>query len=180
MYPGWRAAAATGGKAMRVLRDGLLLLGFIGLTTFSSEAGEAGLFKQEARTVHYRLELQIGPTEKMLTPADAAASDQTTGEVMVGGDMSMTGMPMDMGDVRHLEVHVYPLDKGEAVTDANVTIAVTNTASRNAEDVPVAKMYGIKEGLADTNNVSLPAASYTIEVTVNGEKAEFALTIPAS
>jgi hypothetical protein len=44
-------------------------------------------------------------------------------------------------------------------------------------------MYAIKEGPSDThygNNVSWPAGSYRVSVTVNGEKAEFTVAVPAS
>ncbi len=44
-------------------------------------------------------------------------------------------------------------------------------------------MYGIKEGIPDThygNNVSLPPGNYTVAITVNAEKAEFTVTVPAS
>ena len=102
---------------------------------------------------------------------------------MVSGEMSMMGMSMDMGDTRHLEVHVFTLDKGEIVADAKVAIAVTSTNPKKVEDVSVAKMYGVKEGRSDThygNDVSLPPGSYTVVVIVNGEKAEFTVAIPAS
>ena len=104
------------------------------------------------------------------------------------GDVSMVGMPMAMmsmapGEMRHLEVHVFSLDKGQIVTDAKVAIAVTGANSKKVEDVSVAKMYGVKEGPSDShygNNVSLPPGSYSIAITVNGEKAEFTVAIPAS
>ena len=138
--------------------------------------------KSEAQTAHYRLELQIGPTEKMFMPADVAAKHLTDGEVMVGGSMSPMGMSMDMADTRHLEVHAHSLEGGKAVTDADVAIAVTNSDTKKVEDVPAAKMYGIKEGPSDThfgNNVSMPPGSYRIDVTLNGEKAEFNVVVPA-
>ena len=104
---------------------------------------------------------------------------------MVGGKMSMAmgGTSMDMGDTRHLEVHVYALDSGKVVTEAHVAIAVTDRSSKKVDEVAIAKMYGIKEGIPDThygNNVSLPPGTYSIVVTVNGEKAAFAGAIPAS
>ena len=163
-------------------RNVALVLGLIGAVA-SPAAAELALIKQEASTVHYRLELQIGPTEKMFRAAEVAATHPTEGEMMVGGGMSMMGMSMDMGDTRHLEVHVYALDNGKIATDANVAIIVTNTGSKKVEDVATAKMYGIKEGPSDThygNNVSLPPGSYGIAVTVNGETAKFAVAIPAS
>ena len=167
---------------MRIRRNGLLL-GLTGLMTSAAVAANVAPLTQEARTAHYRLDLLIGPTEKMFSPAEAAAQHPTTGEVMVSGEMSMMGMSMDMGDTRHLEVHVFTLDKGEIVADAKVAIAVTSTNPKKVEDVSVAKMYGVKEGRSDThygNDVSLPPGSYTVVVIVNGEKAEFTVAIPAS
>ena len=101
---------------------------------------------------------------------------------MVGGTMSPMRMSMDMADTRHLEIHVYALDGGKVMTDADVAIAVTNSDSKKVEDVPPAKMYGIKEGPSDThfgNNVTMAPGSYGIDVTVNGERAEFKVVIPA-
>jgi hypothetical protein len=170
---------------MHRFRNIAFFCGLIGLVGSSAVAAELATIKQEASTVRYRLDLQIGPTEKMFTTAEVAANHPTEGEVMVGGKMlmAMGGMSMDMEDTRHLEVHVYALDSGTVVTNATVAIAVTDTGSKKVEKVPVAKMYGIKEGPSDThygNNVSLPSGSYGIAVTVNGEKAEFAVAIPAS
>ena len=161
------------------------LCGLIGAIASPVAAADLTPIKQEATTANYRLELQIGPTEKMFTPANVAAQHPAEGEVMVGGKMSMAtgGMSMDMGDTRHLEVHVYALDSGTVVTNAHVAIAVTGANPKKVEDVSVAKMYGIKEGPPDThygNDVSLPPGSYSIEVTVNREKADFMVVIPAS
>jgi hypothetical protein len=170
---------------MRLFRNLRVLLAVIAAMISTAFAAEMAPLKQQAQTAHYRLELQIGPTEKMFTPKEVAAKHLTDGEVMVGGAMSMGmgGMAMDMGDTRHLEVHVYSLDKGAVVTNAKVGIVVTDTASKRAEKVSAAKMYGIKEGPSDTHygdNVSLPSGNYTVEVTVNGEKATFQITIPTA
>jgi Fe2+ transport protein len=168
---------------MRLSRDALLLLGLTGLMTSAALAANMAPLTQEARTAHYRLELMLGSTEKMFSPAEAAAQHPTDGEVMVSGGMSMMGMPMASGETRHLEVHVFSLDKGQIVTDAKVAIAVTGANPKKVEEVSVAKMYGVKEGPSDThygNNVSLPPGNYAVEITVNGEKAEFAVVIPAS
>ncbi len=99
---------------MRRLRNIAFLCGLIGLGGSSAVAAELAPIKQAATTAHYRLELQFGPTEKMFTAAEVAAKHPADGEVMVGGKMSMAvgGMSMDMGDTRHLEVHVYALDSG--------------------------------------------------------------------
>jgi len=170
---------------MHRFRKIAFLCGLIGLVGSSAVAAELALIRQQASTARCRLELQIGPTEKMFTPAEVAAKHPTEGEVMVSGKMSMTtgGMSMEMGDTRHLEVHVYALADGKVVTNAHVAIALTDASSKKADEVAIAKMYGIKEGIPDThygNNVSLPPGTYSIAVTVNGEKAAFTVAIPAS
>jgi hypothetical protein len=151
---------------------------------------EMAPLEQTIQTAHYRLELRIGPTEMMFTPNEVAAKHPSEGEVMVGGmmgtkvNMSMgMSIGMEMPNTRHLEVHVYPLGKNTAATDARVKILVTDLASKKVQPVAVAKMYGVKEGPADThygNNVDLAAGNYRIDVTANGEKAEFTVAIPAS
>jgi hypothetical protein len=153
-------------------------------------AAETTLVKQEAQTAHYRLELQIGPTEMMYMPNEVAAKHPSDGEVMVGGvmgtamNMSMgMSMGMEMPNARHLEVHVYPLGKDTAVTNAKVKILVTDLTAKKTQKVAAAKMYGIKEGPSDThygNNVELPAGNYRVDISVNGEAANFTVAIPAS
>jgi hypothetical protein len=172
---------------MRHLRGFTSLVTVTMATISTALAAEMAPLKQEAQTAHYRLELQIGPTEKMFSPQEVAAKHISDGEVMIGGGMSMGmdmgGMNMDMGDTRHLEVHVYSLKTAAVVTNAKVKILVTDLAAKKTEDVTAAKMYGIKEGPPDThygNNVKLPAGNYQVEVRVNGEKADFTVAIPAS
>jgi hypothetical protein len=170
---------------MHSARNLALLVGSMGVLTSQAASAEMVPVKQQAQTAHYRLELKIGPTEKMFTAGQVAKQQPAEGEVMVGGTMSMgmSPMSMDMGDTRHLEVHVYSLDKGAVVTDARVVIAVMNIASKKAQKVSAAKMYGIKEGPSDTHygdNVSMPPGNYGIKITVNGEKAEFTVAIPPS
>jgi hypothetical protein len=172
-------------------RNNLGMLGASMIAMMSAAiAAEMTPLKQETKTAHYRLELQIGPTEMMYMPNEVAAKHPSDGEVMVGGvmggrmNMSMgMSMGMQMPNVRHLEVHVYPVDKDTAVTNAKVKILVTDLATKKAEQIAVAKMYGIKEGTSDThygNNVDLPAGNYGVEITVNGEKADFTVAIPTS
>ncbi len=137
---------------------------------------------ERAQTVHYRLVLQIGPEEKMYSKAEAARTHPTSGEVMVSGTMG--GMPMAGGmamDMRHLEVHVYDRASGKVVTSAQCGITVTNDATKKSVVLPMAVMYGIKEGPSDWhygNNVSMPPGPYTIAVVVNGERTIFHVTIP--
>jgi hypothetical protein len=109
----------------------------MGVLASAATAAEMAPVKQGAQTAHYRLELQIGPTERMFTPEEVAKQHPADGEVMVGGMMSMGMSPMTMngGDRRHLEVHVYALDKAAAITDADVAIEATNLASKKEEMV---------------------------------------------
>ena len=134
---------------------------------------------QKAQTVHYRLVLQVGPTEKMYSKAEAAKMHPTSGEVMAGGAMSMAeSMNMDM---RHLEVQVISRATGKVVTTAKVSITVTNSATKKSTEVPVAAMYGVKEGPSDWhygNNLAMPPGLYTVLVALNGEHAVFLVTIP--
>src|ERR1700737_772167 len=104
---------------MHLFRNVSVLVVLIAAMISPAFAAEMAPLKQEAQTAHYRLELQIGPTEKMFTPQEVAAKHLTEGEVMVGGTMSMgmSPMAMNMGDTRPPEVHIYSLDKGGGVTD---------------------------------------------------------------
>lgn len=146
-------------------------------------AGETMLITQNGETAHYRVTLQIGPMEKMYSEADAAKMHPTSGEVMVGGAMAMGGMNMTGSmamDTRHLEVHVMDRATGKVVTTAKCQIMVTNEATKKSEMVPVAMMYGVKEGPSDWhygNNVSMPPGSYTVAVTIYDESATFHVTI---
>ncbi len=174
---------ATGKGCVMKSRIGVAVLAGAFAALLPLAAGAAGMnpIKSETQTAHYRLALQIGPTEKMVSLADVAAKHPTDGEVMVGGKMSSMDMSMGMADTRHLEIHVYALDGGKVVTDADVAIALTNSDTKKVEDVPSAKMYGIKEGPSDThfgNNVSMPPGPYNVGVSVNGEKAEFSVVVP--
>jgi len=142
---------------------------------------------QTGTTMHYRLMLQIGPMETMYSKADATKMHPTAGEIMVGGAMAMPGGtmagqtgPMAM-DTRHLEVHVTSLATGKVVTDAMCQITLTNEATKTSQTVPIAMMYGVKEGPADWhygNNISIPSGTYAVTVVVNGEHALFHVTIP--
>ena len=134
--------------------------------------------EQSANTATYEVALAIGPIETMLTPEEAKTAKE--GEVMTSGEMAMS-MP-DMPLTHHVEVSVKDLMSGTVVTDQAVTITVTNEATQKVANVPVATMYGLDEGVAEThfgNNVALPAGDSTIVVTVGKEAATFHVTIPA-
>jgi hypothetical protein len=134
---------------------------------------------QQAQTAHYRVELDIGAVEEMHMQADVAAQHLTGGEVMVSGSMDA---PKDAATAKHIEAHIYTLDKNAGVMDGTIAIAVTD-AAKKVQQVPIAKMYGIAEGPSDMhfgNNFSLPAGNYAIDVIVNGEKASFTVAVPSA
>lgn len=168
-------------KGMRVVCAVSLALSALCSATW---ADEMGVVKQEAQTTHYRFALQIGPKEPMYSKAEAAKTHPTSGEVMVSGRMTEMTMPMASGmamDERHLEVSVTSRATGKTVTNARVRITVTDDSTKKAVAVPVAAMYGVKEGPSDWhygNNVSMPPGTYTVEVVVNGERGTFHVTIP--
>jgi hypothetical protein len=156
-------------------------LALVVLATLSG-AAEMEPLKQEAETQHYRLQLQIGPKEAMVSEAEVAAKHPTSGEVMARGRMTGMAMSHDMAmDERHLEVHVVSRATTHVVTNARCRITVTADAGGKSMQVSPAAMYGVKEGRTDWhygNNVALPAGAYTILVLVNGERATFHITIP--
>lgn len=108
----------------------------------------------------------------------------TSGEIMTGG--SMGGMSMSGGmamDTRHLKVHVFSRATKQVIKTARCGITVINRATGKRTKVPIATMYGIKEGPADWhygNNVDAPAGVYDVLVAVNGEQATFHVTVPAA
>ena len=160
-----------------LLRRMAMIFGLMSLASAPGFAVEFQPIKQQAMTAHYRLELMIGPMEKVMTAAQAASANAKEGEVMIRGTMAT---PKDMANARHLELHVYALDKGTAVSDANVTIIVTDSA-RKIVTLPIAVMYGVADGPSDThygNLIGMPAGSYTIDVTANGEKSSFKVMVP--
>lgn len=160
----------------------VLLAGSLSLSACSdsskSTAADMELgIEQSATTATYALTLEIGPSEKMLTPEEAKTA--TEGEVMVSGEMAMT--MSGMATAQHLEVFVKNRKSGAVVSDQPVTITVINETTKEEAVVPVAMMYGLTEGPADThfgNNVMLMPGRYAIEVVVGGEQATFAVSMP--
>jgi hypothetical protein len=142
-------------------------------------AADPAPIKQQAMTAHYRLELMIGPMEKVVMAADVKAGTVKDGEVMLKGNMAT---PKDAANARHIELHVVALDKGTNVPDATVAITLTDAANK-AITLPIAVMYDAATGPSDThygNNAALPPGNYRIDVTANGEKSTFSIAIPAS
>lgn len=133
-----------------------------------------------ATTATYKLTLTVGPKEAMYTEAEVKAKHPKSGEVMVGSSMDMGGMSMGSAN-RHLEVHIASRATGKVVTNANPSIALTDTSAMGgmamSEKVNAMAMQGIDEGVADLHygdNVKLAAGhKYKVVVTVKGEKASF-------
>jgi len=160
----------------------------IGMIALSATARAVDAGSAESKTPHYRLVMQVGPTETMYTAAEVKAKHPDSGEIMVSGKMA-GGMPgMDhtgpgmkpMVDFRHVELHIFALGTGKPVADARVSITLTG-ADKKRHAVPIARMYGITEGLDDLhygNNMALGAGAYTVDATVNGEAARFSVTVP--
>jgi hypothetical protein len=167
----------------------VLLLCTMGLFVSMAQARADDSVTQEGKTAHYRLTLQIGPTETMYSETEAKAKHPSSGEVMLSGrmagGMSATGHGMpgmtSMPDMRHIELHAYSLKTGKVVSDARVTIVLTGADGKRHVQ-PIARMYGVIEGLEDLhygNNAMVDPGAYTVDVTINGEPARFSVTIPA-
>jgi hypothetical protein len=142
-------------------------------------AASASTITRQAKTKTYALTLNVGPLEKMYTPAQVKAMHPKTGEVMVG---SMGGGGMSMGKgTRHLEVHIHAMATGKVVTNVVPTIRIRDKTAMSGMNmtvkVPVMTMTGIGQGASDLhygNNVPLTAGhTYEVVVTVNKETATF-------
>jgi hypothetical protein len=122
----------------------------------------------------------------MYSAAEAKAKHPPSGEVMLSGQMTggtagMTHGTTSMSGMRHVELHAYSLKTGKIVADARVAIVFTG-ADRKRYAVPIARMYGVAEGLADLhygNNMMVSPGTYAVDATVNGETGHFSVTIPA-
>jgi len=132
--------------------------------------------EQSATTANYKLKLALGDAEKMLTMDEAKTAK--SGEVMVSGEMAMTMSGMSPN--HHLEIQINDVRNGNLVTDKAISIQITNDATKEVQNVPIAIMYGVAEGPSDThygNNVTLMPGKYTILVTVGGETATFVVNV---
>jgi hypothetical protein len=147
----------------------------------ASTGASAATITRTAKTASYSLTLNVGPAETMYTQADAKMMHPKTGEVMIGGSMSMaTSMKGMTGEVqRHLELHVTLRSTGAVVTNLLPSIAVSDTSAMamTTTKLAVVAMQGVTKGPADRhygNNVSLkPGDTYAVSVVVKGEKASF-------
>jgi hypothetical protein len=130
-------------------------------------------------TASYKIVLEVGAVEKMLTPDQATKASE--GEVMATmPGMAMSGMSMtDAGHPvnHHLEVHLYNRATGALITNQMPTIRIRNQGSGATRQLAsVMAMYDVKQGMRDFHfgtNVYLPAGAYTITVAVGRETAVF-------
>jgi hypothetical protein len=128
-----------------------------------------------ASTASYRLRLVIGKREEMYLPSEVKARHITTGEVMLGGEMSMIGTPPAGSHVYHVEVHICNRT-GAVVTNLKPAIVVGSAM------LPAAIMVGVGAPMTDYhygNEIALkPGARVTVKVTVKGQLASFHATVP--
>jgi hypothetical protein len=130
----------------------------------------------------YRIELHILPAESFFSKADVAAKNVKEGMEIEGG-AAPVAPDADSHPNHHLVVHVFDKKSGKAVTDATVTMSLVpldakGRSSGAASDVPVVVMQAVGKGPTSThygNNVAMPAGRYSVTVTVNGQKAVFAV-----
>ena len=130
-----------------------------------------------AVTQSYRLLLEVGMPEKMYTLAEVRRLQPKTGEVMLSGSMSPSGMSMGSKSApRHLEVQICARKTGAVITAARPSITVDD-AMGMATHVSVAKMRGVLDGVAGIhygNNVKLPLGqTLKIRVALLGETIVF-------
>lgn len=130
----------------------------------------------QVTTASYHMALDIGPQENMYLPSEVKARHITKGEIMLGGEMSMTNMTPKGDRIYHVEVHICT-KAGVVVQHLKPQIDVGMTM------VPAARMVGIGETIANDyhygNDVALkPGARVAVKVTVKGQVALFHATVP--
>jgi hypothetical protein len=128
----------------------------------------------------YVVALMIGPRQEMYTPSEVRARKIKTGQVMLGGAMTMVdAVPAGM-KIYDLEVHVCT-KSGATVTQLKPAIVV-QPAGEKARNLAVAMMAAVGKGLADYhygNDVTLkPGSKLTVTVTFKGARAVFHTTVP--
>jgi hypothetical protein len=148
-----------------------LVLSYGGAGTARAAMGGATI-QQMKMAGSYKLVLMIGPLQTMYTPAEARKKHPKSGEIMVSGTMAMGGaMPN-----HHMELHVYSAASGKTMTNARVSLTVLSAAGKVIARVPIATMYGVKEGKKDWhygNNLALKPGHYHVAAVVNQTHATF-------
>jgi hypothetical protein len=131
----------------------------------------------------YRVELHVLPAEPFFSKQDVADKHVKEGMEIEGG-AAPVAPDADSHPNHHLIVHVFDKQSGKVVADATVTMSFValdgkgNPAGTQTE-VAVVVMQAIGKGPTSThygNNVTMAAGHYNVTVTVNGEKAVFAVT----
>jgi hypothetical protein len=128
----------------------------------------------------YRIELHVLPAEPFYTADEVTAEHVTTGMVIQSGAVPVKP-DADTHPNHHLVVHVFDRKTGQAITDAKVSLSFEplgrgNKPAGASVEVPVVNMQAIGQGPKSThygNNVVMPAGSYRVIATVNGEKTVF-------
>ena len=145
----------------------------------------SGAMTWTATTTSYRVQLHVGISEKMYTPAEVKKLHPKSGEVMIGGTMGMgSDMSMPSTSMHHLEVQICSKQTGAVIANAKptITLADNSMGAMMAKKLPVAMMLGIGHGIEDFhygNNVTMPSGhKLTVKVALNGETATFRLQLP--
>lgn len=144
-----------------------------GVTT-TCPTPEAGANAQD--TASYRMLVSASDPEMMVTQEQADAQGLTKGELLIGG-IAM-GSEGKAKANRHVEVAICDLATGKTVRGADVKMQVLD--SGNAHDMMVMEMRGLDEPVTEShygNNTVVPSTAYRMRVTLNGESAEFPMTV---
>jgi hypothetical protein len=153
--------------------------------TGTTEAGQVAKAKPcstgaVAESRSYVFALELGPREEMYLPSEVQERNIKTGQVMLGGEMTMIDrVPAGMR-IYNLEVHVCT-KRGAVLTNLKPSI-VLRQGNAKRTNVPVAIMAGVGEGIRDYhygNDVVLkPGARVAVTVTVRGQRAVLRATVP--
>jgi|SRR5579864_3156905 len=147
-----------------------------------TDAANAADVMQTKTVGPYRVELHVLPAEPFFSKQDVADKHVKEGMEIEGGAAPVAPDAASHPN-HHLVVHVFDKQSGKAVTDATVTMSFValdgkGNPAGTPSDVAVVVMQAIGKGPASThygNNVTMPAGHYNVMVTVNGQKAVFAV-----
>jgi hypothetical protein len=121
-------------------------------------------------TESYFLVVNVLPAEAMYSEAELAKEQPTEGELVLEGDAGPTGR-----DVRHVEVHVYDRQNGDALTEPQPQLSVLNRTTGERIDVTPTLMQDINIGHPDRhfgNNVFVRSNSdLSVQIQVGTERA---------
>lgn len=167
---------------MRKLAQWALLTAFVPAIVIgtAAHAGDAMHTKMVGTS---RVELYLLPAEPFFSKADVTAKNVKEGMEIEGG-AAPVATDANSHPNHHLVVHVFDKKTDQAVTDAAVTMSFVpldakGKATGASNNVPIVIMQAVGKGPASThygNNVTMPPGRYNVVVTVNGKKADFAVT----